>query len=149
MRESGLTPAPVILDSRQQRFAARIENACSSKVKELHTNPSSGPPICRAVRKEHEHVRTTEGMNWPAPGEEPAVRTTILDNTTAAKSAVQRWARQKEAKVGEGVWMWWTNGSRSDDSRVGDAAVCKRGNEWRSRRSFLGTGRMEVFDAEM
>jgi len=53
MRESGLTPAPVILDSRQQRFAARIEIACSSKPKELHKNPSSGAPICRAVRKEH------------------------------------------------------------------------------------------------
>jgi len=149
MRESGLTPAPVILDSRQQRFAARIENACSSKLKELHKNPSSGAPIGRAVRKEHEHGRTTDGMNWPAPGEEPAVRTTILDDTTAAKSAAQRWAREKEAKVTEGVWMWWTDGSRSDDGRVGAAAVCKHGNEWRSRRSFLRTGRMEVFDAEL
>jgi len=88
-------------------------------------------------------------MSWPAPGEEPVVRTTILDDTTAAKSAAQRWAREKEAKVGAGVWMWWTDGSRSDDGRVGAAAVCKHGNEWRSRRSFLGTGRMEVFDAEL
>jgi len=39
--------------------------------------------------------------------------------------------------------------SRSDDGRVGAAAVCKHGNQWRSRRSFLGTGRMEVFDAEL
>ena len=45
--------------------------------------------------------------------------------------------------------MWWTDGSRSDDGRVGAAAVCKDGNQWRSRRSFLGTGRMEVFDAEL
>jgi len=45
--------------------------------------------------------------------------------------------------------MWWTAGSRSDDGRVGAAAVCKHGNQWRSRRSFLGTGRMEVFDAEL
>jgi len=88
-------------------------------------------------------------MNWPAPGEEQAVRTTILDDTTAAKSAAQRWAGEKEAKVGKGVWMWWTDESRSDDGRVGAAAVCKHGNEWRSRRSFLGTGRMEVFDAEL
>jgi len=109
MRESGLTQAPVILDSRQQRLAARIENACSSKLKELHKNPSSGAPICRSVRKEHEHGRTTEGMNWPAPSAEPAVRTTILDDTTAAKSAMQRRARGKEAKVGAGVWMWWTD----------------------------------------
>jgi ribonuclease HI len=60
-----------------------------------------------------------------------------------------RWAREKEAKVGAGVWMWWTDGSRSDDGRVGAAAVCKHGNQWRSRRSYLGTGRMEVFDAEL
>jgi len=45
--------------------------------------------------------------------------------------------------------MWWTDGSRSDDGRVGAAAVCKHGNQWRPRRSFLGTGRMEVFDAEL
>ena len=115
----------------------------------LHKNPSSGAPICRAVRKEHEHGRTTEGMNWPAPGEEPAVRTTILDDTTAGKSAAQRWAREKEAKVGAGVWMWRTYGSRSDDGGVGAAAVCKHGNEWRCRCSFLGTGRMEVFDAKL
>jgi len=114
MRESGLTPAPVTLDSRQQRFAARLENACSSKLKELDSNPSSGAPICRVVRKKHEHGRTTKGMNWPAPGEEPAVRTTILDNTAAGKRAAQRWAREKEATIGAGVWMWWTDGSRSD-----------------------------------
>jgi hypothetical protein len=115
MRESGLTPAPVTLDSRQQRFAARLENACSSKLKELHSNPSSGAPICRVGRKEHQHGRTTEGMNWPAPDEEPAVRTTILDDTAAANSAAQRWAREKEDKIGAGVWMRWRDGSRSDD----------------------------------
>jgi hypothetical protein len=148
MRESGLTPAPVIMHSRQQRFAARMENACSSKLKELHKNSASRAPICRAVKKEHEHGRTSEGMSWPAPGEVPVVRTTILDDTTAAKSAAQRWAREKEAKVGAGVWMWWTDGSRSDDGRVGAAAVCKHRNEWRSRRSFLGTGHMEVFEVQ-
>jgi len=149
MRESGLTPAPVTVDSRQQQFAARLENACSSKLKELHSNPSSGAPICRVVRKEHEHGQTIEGMSWPAPGEEPAVRTTILDDTAGAKSAAQRWAMEKEAKVGAGVWMWWIDGSRSDDGWVGAAAVCKDGNKWRSRHSFLGTGHMEVFDAEL
>jgi len=88
-------------------------------------------------------------MSWPAPGEEPAVRTTIQDETTAAKSAAQRWPREKEAKIGAGVWMWWTDGSRSDDGRVRAAVVCKHGNEWRPRPSFLGTRRMEVFDAEL
>jgi hypothetical protein len=115
MRESGLTPAPVTLDSRQQRFAVTLENPCSCKLKELHSNPSSGAPICRVGRTEHEHGQTTEGMNWPAPGEEPAVRTTILDDTAAAKSAAQRWTRENEAKIRAGVWTWWTDGSRSDD----------------------------------
>jgi len=148
MRESGLTPPLVSLDYRQQRFAARLENAWSSKLKELHQNPSSGAPICRVVSKEHEHGRTTEGMNWPAPGQEPVVRTTILD-TTAAKSAAQRWAREKEAKIRAGVWMWGKDGSCSDDSQVGATAVCQHRNEWWSRYSILGTGRMEVFDAEL
>ena len=130
------------------RFAARLANTCSSKLKELHHNPSSGAPICKVIRKEHEHGRTTKGMNWPAPGEESVVRATTLDDTTAAKSAAQCWAREKEAKIRAGVWMWWTDGSRSDDGRVGAAAVCKHASQWRSRRSFLGSGHMEVFDAE-
>ena len=149
MRDSGLTPAPVILESRQQRFAARLANACSNRLRKLHQYPSSGTPVCRAVKKEHKHARTTEGMNWPAPGEESVVRTIILDDATSAKRAAQRWAREKEAKVGAGVWMWWTDGSRSDDDRVGAAAVCKHRGEWRSRRSYLGPGRMEVSDAEL
>jgi hypothetical protein len=103
MRESRLTPAPVTLDSRLQRFAARIENTCNSKLKDLHRNASSRAPICRVVRKESEHGRTTEGMNLPAPGEDPAVRTTILDDTSAAKSAAQRLSREKDATIGTRV----------------------------------------------
>jgi len=149
MRESGLTPAPVTSDSRHQRFAARPENACSSKLKELHNNPSSGAPICRVVRTEHEHGRTIPGLSSPAPCQNTAVKTTILDNTASAKSAVQPRAREKEAKIGAGVCMWWTDGSRSDDGRVGAAEVSKHGTEWCPRHSFLGTGRMEVFNAEL
>jgi len=44
--------------------------------------------------------------------------------------------------------MWWTDGSRSDDGRVGAAAVCKHGNQCRSCHSFLGTGYLEGCDAE-
>jgi len=51
MTESGLTPAPGILDSRQQRFTARLADACSSKLKVLYRNPSSGALICRVSRK--------------------------------------------------------------------------------------------------
>jgi len=87
-------------------------------------------------------------MNWPAPGKEPLVRTTILD-TTPAKSAAQPRAREKQVYVGPVVWIWWSDGSRSGDGRVGAAAVCKHRAEWRSRRSVLGTGSTEVFDSEL
>jgi len=83
------------------------------------------------------------------PGEESVVRTVILDDTTAAKRTAQGWAREKECKIGAGVWMWWTDGSRSDDGLVGAAAVCMHGNQWGSRCSFLGSRCMAVFDAEL
>ena len=112
MTESGLKPVPVTLDSRQQRFTARLENTCSSKLQKLNRNPSSSAPICRVVRREHELGQTTEGMNWPAPGEESPIRITILDDTAAANSVAQHWARKKEANIGAWVWTWWTDGSR-------------------------------------
>jgi ribonuclease HI len=149
MPDSELTHTPVVLESRQQRFAARLANPCSNKLRKLHQDPSSGTLVCRAGNKEHEHGRTTEDMNWPAPGEESVVRTVILNDATAAMRAAQRWAIEKEAKVGVGVWMWWTDGSRSDDGRVGAVAVCKHRDEWRSHCSYLGTGRMQVFEAEL
>jgi hypothetical protein len=105
----------------------------------LHRDPSSGAPKCRVVKEEHEHGRTTEGMMWPALGKKLVVRTTIFEDITAAKRTAQRWARKKQAKIGAGVWMWKTDGSRSDDGRVGAAAVCKQGNQWRSRL-VLATG---------
>jgi hypothetical protein len=149
MRESGLTPVPETFNCNKQRFAVRLENVCSSKVKDIHSNPSSGVPICRVPRKPHEHGRTTEAFNWPAPGEEPAVKTTILDPTVGARRAEQRWAREKESKMGAGVWMWWTDGSRSDRGRVEAAGVSNHGTKWRSPSSFLGTKLIEVIDAEL
>jgi hypothetical protein len=128
-RESWLTPAPVAIDYRQQRFAPRLENACSSKRKKIHNNPYSGAPVCRVVWKHHEHCRTIEAISCSASGGEPAVRTTILDDTAAAKRAAQCWAREKEAKIRAAVWRWGTDGSRSEDGRVVAAALCKQGNE--------------------
>jgi len=46
-------------------------------------------------------------------------------------------------------------GPRSDDGRVGAAAVCSNndggssGESWKALRSYLRKGRMEVFDAEL
>jgi hypothetical protein len=77
------------------------------------------------------------------------VRTTILDDTTSAKSAAQGWAREKEAQIDAGVLMLWTDRSRSDAGRVGAAAAFNYGNECRSHGSFLGTARMEVFDSAL
>jgi len=45
--------------------------------------------------------------------------------------------------------MWWTDGSRSDDGRVGAAAVCKHRDGWRGFCSHLGSGRMEFYDVEL
>jgi len=149
LRKSGLTPAPVILVSRQQRFAVRLANACSRKLNELNQDPSSSTPICRVVRTDHKHGWTPKGMSWPAPGKEPVVKTIILVDKSIAKGAARSWAREKKVKVGPRVWMWWIDGSRSDDSRVGAAAVCKYSHHWRTHRSYLGTGHMEVFHAKL
>jgi hypothetical protein len=85
-------------------------------------------------------------MSWPAPGHDPVVRTIILDDTTAAKIAAQRWASEKDAKIGAGVWMWWADRTRSDDGPVGAAALCKHRNGRRSHHSALVTGRRKVID---
>jgi len=77
------------------------------------------------------------------------VTTTILDDTTAAKSTPRHWARETEAKVGARGWICSTDGSRSDDGRVGAAAVCKHGNQLGSHYGILGGRHMEVFDGEL
>jgi hypothetical protein len=41
MRDSWLTPAPLILESRQQRFPVRLANKYSNKLRKLHENPYS------------------------------------------------------------------------------------------------------------
>lgn len=53
------------------------------------------------------------------------------------------------AKVGAGVWIRWTDGLESEDGRVGLTVVCKRRDGWRVFRSHLGTGCMDVYDAEL
>ena len=111
MRESGLTPTPVALNTRQQQFTARLASACEgSKLTAVYDHPTSGTPICRVITKEHERGWEAETMHWPNPDKEPAVKTVILSEDTAAKREVIRWARESEAKVGAGVWMWWTDG---------------------------------------
>jgi hypothetical protein len=45
--------------------------------------------------------------------------------------------------------MWWTDESRTDDGRVGAAAVCLNGDGWTVFKSYLGTAQMELFNAEL
>ena len=149
MRHSGLTPTPVILESRLQHFSVRLADACSNQPRRLNKYPSAGTPVARAVRQANEHGQTAERMSWPDPGEGSVVRTIILDDTTAAKKAAQRWEKEEDAKVGAGVWMWWTDGLCSDNGRVGAAAVRKHRDERRSHCSCLSTGQMEIFDAKL
>jgi len=49
-RDSGLTPGPAALDSRQQQFTARLANACEgSKLKVVHDHLTPGTPICKVI----------------------------------------------------------------------------------------------------
>lgn len=73
----------------------------------------------------------------------------MLSKDTAAKRQAIRWVRETQAKVGAEVGMWWTDGSRSDDGRVGATAVCEPGDHWNIFRSHLATRQMEVYDAEL
>jgi hypothetical protein len=86
-------------------------------------------------------------MRWPNPDEEPAVKKVILSEDTAARNEVIRYEREREAKVGAGGRVWWTDSSKSDDGRVGAAAMCKHGDHWITFHSHLGTRRVEVYDA--
>jgi ribonuclease HI len=88
-------------------------------------------------------------MRWPRPDEEQPVKTVILSDDTAAKGQAKRCAREREAMVSAGVWMWWTDGSRSDDRSVGPAAVCRHTDGWSAFLRYLGTRRMVVYDAEL
>jgi hypothetical protein len=88
-------------------------------------------------------------MRWPIPDEEPVVNTIILTAETVANTEVKRCARERQAKVAAGVWMWWTDRSRSSDGKVGGAAVCKHRDGLRAFSRRLGTGPMEVDDEEL
>jgi len=55
LRDSALTPGPIILDSRQLQFAVRRAEACISNLTELPRNTSSGAPICNGVKHEYSH----------------------------------------------------------------------------------------------
>ena len=138
------------MDSRQQRFTARHTSSCEvPKLKAVHDYHSSGAPRCRVITKDPERGWEADIMHWSNPDKAPAVKTVILSEDTPAKREAIRWVREREAKVGTGIWMWWTDRSQSDDGRVGTARMCKHGDCCTAICSQLGTGRMEVYDGDL
>ena len=114
MRDSELSPVAVAHDAGQQRFVARLAKACEGfKSKELFEYPTPAAPVGRVAAIEHARGRRAETMRWPDPGEKPAVKTTILEDDTAAKRAAELWAKKKEGKSGSGTWTWGTDRARS------------------------------------
>lgn len=55
MRYSELTPAPLVLDSRQQQLTTRLANACEGlKLKMTYNHHTLGASTCRVITKEQE-----------------------------------------------------------------------------------------------
>jgi hypothetical protein len=124
MRNSGLQPATVALDTRQQQFVSRLASAWEgSKAKVLYDYPTPGAPVGIVAVIEHAHGRRPEMMCWPDPGEKPPVKTIVLEDNAEATRAADLWARRMESTAGSGTWTWWTDGSPTDDGRLGAAAL--------------------------
>jgi len=105
MGDSGLTPAAVALDTRQQRFVAILASACEgSKSTELYDYPTPVAQVGRVAYSGHVRGRRTATTHWPDPGEKPVVKTTILEEDSMAKRAAERWAREKVGKGESGTW---------------------------------------------
>jgi hypothetical protein len=88
-------------------------------------------------------------MSWPNPDQQPSVKMVILSEDMVTKRQAICWVTERQANVGTGIGVLFTDGSRSGDGRVGAIAVCKQGDRWNASRSPLGTRRMEVQDEEL
>jgi hypothetical protein len=143
IRDSGVTPAAVALDARKQWFVAALANACEgSKLKPPFEYPTPHASVGRVAATEHARGTIAETMRWPKPGERPGVKATMLEDDTEAKKAAELWAKETEGQLGSGTWIWWTDGSRTDDETVGAAEVSLHGDGEMVFRSYLGTGRI-------
>jgi hypothetical protein len=128
----------------------RLASACNgSKPKAVHNHRTFDAMRYRVSTKKHMRGRVAATMRWPNHDEEPAVNTVMLSEDMAGKREAILCAREGQAKVGVGVWMWSTDRPQSDDGRVGPAVVCTHGNRWNSSRRHLRTGRMEEYGAEL
>jgi len=51
------------------RFIALLADVSEAfKLKKVHDYPTSGAPLCRVAKNEHERSWTAETMCWPDPG---------------------------------------------------------------------------------
>jgi len=90
IRASGLTPAPVCLDYRQQQFTARLANAYQgSKLEGMYNHPTSGTPICSVIKKSTNKAERQRSCVSPSLEEAPAVKTVIMsDDPPANRQAI-------------------------------------------------------------
>jgi len=92
LRDSHLTPAAVALDARQQPSVGRLVTMREgSRLKVLYDYPTPGSPVGRVAVVEHARGRRAETRCWLDTGDELAVKTTILEEDSAAKRATERW----------------------------------------------------------
>jgi hypothetical protein len=75
---------------------------------------------------------------------------TLLEYVLKAEAKIEILDKKnalKEVHVPKDQLVYWTDGSRLDDMRVGCAVVWKEGNEWRNERYHLRT-KKEVYDTK-
>jgi hypothetical protein len=80
------------------RLQAATIHCEPSKLKRSEIHPTSSPPICRVIKKEHERGREAETMCSPNLVKEPAIKTVILSDDTAPKTEPVRCARERETQ---------------------------------------------------
>jgi len=92
VRHSGLTPAKVFLDARQQqRFEATVASTCTcSQSKVLYHYLTPCALVHRVAATEHTYCRKGEMMRWPDPGR-------------------SQHSRLQYRKITPWPWVPWTN----------------------------------------
>jgi len=115
MRDSGLTPAQAGFESRQRRFTERLASRCEES--ELYDYPMPGALLSRAVERGHKHGRTAEMA-------EATRDTSGLLGCGSCRAMGGKEGRQSGDRHS---YIWWTDGSRTDDGKVGATAVSKHG----------------------
>lgn len=73
-------------DTSQQRFVHRLTSMREGAMLKQHCNHfTPGAPVGRRAALEHTRGSSEETLCWPDPGEEPAVKSTILEDDALAE----------------------------------------------------------------